>query len=63
MSNNELAGLLKTCIYNTENGLRQLIVDDDMKEMVDDNINLYKEIYKRLLVEPRIGFNDEQFNV
>lgn len=63
MSNSKLADLLKTSICNIENGLRQLIIDDDIRDIVDDNINLYKEIYKRLIVKPRNTFNDEQFNV
>ena len=62
-SNKELSNLLDTSIKNIEYGLKNLIVDDDIKDIVNDNIKLYKEISKRLKIEPHITFEDEAFDM
>lgn len=62
-SNKELSRLLDKSIENIEYGLKNILVDDDIREIVDENIKLYKEISRRLCIEPHITFNDEAFDM
>lgn len=62
-TNKELALMLDQFIKDTKKGLEQFELDHESNIEVNQNIMLLEEVSRRLKIEQREKFNDEQFNV
>ena len=62
-TNKELAIMLDQFIKDTKKGLEQFELDHESNIEVDQNIMLLEEVSRRLKIEQRDKFNDEQFNI
>lgn len=60
-TNKELGELLDRSTHNVEHGIADFIVDDDMRDLILEHVKLYKEISKRLKVQPYTNIEDESF--